>query len=49
MATSSTGPFRHAAVQEDGNVVIWNLSGNFFYPYSCDGKCQASYNTGAPR
>lgn len=49
MANSSTGPFRHAAVQEDGNVVIRNLSGNVFSPYSCDGKCQANYNHDAPR
>jgi hypothetical protein len=46
-ALSATGPFNHAAVQEDGTVRIDNLSGNVFRPYKCYGKCAVDYRSSA--
>jgi hypothetical protein len=43
MALSTTGPFNHAAVQEDGSVRIDSLSGNTMHPYKCYGKCTNNY------
>jgi hypothetical protein len=50
LAISTTGAFRHAAVQENGTVRIRNLSGNVFRPYTCFGKCSIDYrsNVSAP-
>ncbi len=44
-ALSATGPFNHAAIQEDGNVRIDSLSGNVFRPYKCYGKCAVNYQS----
>ncbi len=44
-ALSTTGPFNHAAIQEDGIVHIESLSGNVFRPYRCFGKCAVNYQT----
>ena len=44
-AISSTGGFKHAALQEDGTVRIRSLSGNVFRPYSCFGKCATDYRS----
>jgi hypothetical protein len=46
LAIASEG-FRHAAVQENGTVLIHSMSGNAFRPYSCSGKCAVDYRTGA--
>ena len=43
VAIATTGAFNHAAVQEDGAVVIKDLSGNSFRPYKCFGKCVNHY------
>jgi len=47
VAISATGPFRHAAIQEDGDVRIRDLSGNVFRPYKCFGRCTLDYRTTA--
>ncbi|HUK42826.1 MAG TPA: hypothetical protein VLW48_00135, partial [Candidatus Bathyarchaeia archaeon] len=44
---STTGPFRNAAIEENGKVTIQSLSGNVFQPYKCAGACAISYNNGA--
>ncbi len=44
-ALSATGPFNHAAIQEDGTVRIDSLSGNVFRPYKCYGKCATDYRS----
>lgn len=44
-ALSATGPFNHAAIQEDGTVRIDSLSGNIFRPYKCFGKCAVDYRS----
>jgi hypothetical protein len=41
----SAGGFRHAAIQEDGQVRVRSLSGNVFHPYSCVGKCAIDYRS----
>jgi hypothetical protein len=46
-ALSTTGPFNHAAIQEDGAVRIDSLSGNIFRPYRCFGKCAVNYQSSA--
>lgn len=46
-ALSATGPFNHAAIQEDGTVRIDSLSGNVFRPYKCYGKCAVDYRSSA--
>ncbi|MFZ0794267.1 MAG: hypothetical protein WAM65_10875, partial [Candidatus Korobacteraceae bacterium] len=44
-ALSVTGPFNHAAIQEDGALRIDSLSGNVFRPYRCFGKCAVNYQS----
>ena len=44
-ALSATGPFNHAAIQEDGTVRIDSLAGNVFRPYKCYGKCVVNYQS----
>ncbi len=46
-ALSATGPFNHAAIQEDGTVRVDSLSGNVFRPYRCFGKCAINYQSSA--
>jgi hypothetical protein len=41
----STAGFRHAAIQENGTVLIRNLSGNALRPYKCAGKCAWDYRS----
>lgn len=45
VALSVTGPFRHAALQEDGTVRVHSLSGNVFRPYTCREKCLVDYRS----
>lgn len=42
---ASTAGFRHAAIQENGTVLIRNLSANVFRPYKCVGKCAQDYHS----
>ena len=51
VAISTTGPFSHAAIQEDNAVSIGDLFGNTFRPYKCFGKCSIDYraNTSTPQ
>ena len=41
----ATGGFRRAAVQENGTVRIFSLSGNVFRPYKCWGTCTVDYRS----
>ena len=42
-AISTTGPFRNAAVEENGEITIHSLSANVFRPYKCVGTCRIDY------
>ena len=43
MAISLEGAFRHAAVQEDGDVEFGEVRGNVFRPNVCVGRCRVDY------
>lgn len=45
VAISTTGPFRDAALQETGKVVIRTLQNNLFRPYKCSANCSVDYRS----
>jgi hypothetical protein len=42
-AISSEGAFRHAAIQEDGDVEFGEVRGNLLRPNVCFGRCRVEY------
>jgi hypothetical protein len=42
-AISTEGAFRHAAIQEDGDVQFGEVRSNLLRPNVCDGRCRADY------
>jgi hypothetical protein len=49
VAIATTGPFRNAAIEESGKIIIRSLSGNIFRPYKCAGTCFGDYQGTAAR